>query len=80
MCPTATPAIHTYAMDNGYWAHWRCVGGGMRRIEVKTNAKALSLLSSSGDDISSDKINDGKVNSNNWLATKCTARKCNEVC
>jgi len=40
---------------------------------VKTNAKAMSLLSSSGDDISSDKINVGKVNSNNY-GIACTGR------
>jgi len=44
-----------------------------RSTEVKTNAKAMSLLSSSGDDISSDKINVGKVNSNNY-GNACTGR------
>jgi len=44
-----------------------------RSKEVKTNAKAMSLLSSSGDDISSDKINVGKVNSNNY-GNACTEK------
>lgn len=43
----------------------RAGAGAGAGSEVKTNAKALSLLSSSGDDISLDKINHAKVNSNN---------------